>query len=260
MGNFIELLKKDLLEIKRSKKWIISIVAFVLLAIISAVSAKILPELMNMALKDTGFEFLLPSVPSIADSYLQFIANIGEMGLILIIVMSVTYLIKEKLMGTYYTLKNNNVDDSQIVLSHFISKLIMFTISYLASIIVFVSLNLILFNEYAGIRGVVSLFYIYLTIIFSLSLSLFVSSICRKKSSGYALGIVLYFILTILSGIPYIDKYNPLYCLNLANDIMMKSDYVISEYIYTLSITLIMSIVLVVSSIVFFKNKINNKK
>ena len=148
MGNFIELLKKDLLEIKRSKKWIISIVAFVLLAIISAVSAKILPELMNMALKDTGFEFLLPSVPSIADSYLQFIANIGEMGLILIIVMSVTYLIKEKLMGTYYTLKNNNVDDSQIVLSHFISKLIMFTISYLASIIVFVSLNLILFNEY----------------------------------------------------------------------------------------------------------------
>ena len=56
---------------------------------------------------------------------------------------------------------NNGVNETKIVMAHFVSKLILITISYLISIIIFVPLNIVIFHQYAGVRGVISLSLIY---------------------------------------------------------------------------------------------------
>lgn len=260
MGNFVTLFKKDLLEIKRSKSWLIFPLVFILVAGISVVTAKVLPELLNMLLKDTPLNGLMEYIPSIGDSYSQFAANMGEISILLVMILFSTALIKEKKSGTYYMLKDNGVSEAKIVLSHFLSKLILLTLSYLVSVVVFVVSNMIVFNSYTGIRGVVSLSYVYLALIFALAFSLFISSCSKKSVVAYVLSISIYFVLYTISAFPYIDIYNPLYSLVLASNIITKAEYQISDYIINLSVTLSLVVFFIIASIYFFKNKIDNRK
>lgn len=261
MNNFMVLLKKDFLEIFRTKKWLVYLITFLVITIFSVVSARVLPELLNLVLVESGLEESFSYKASVADSYTQFIANMGEIAWLLIAIMFANTLVKEKNSGTYYMLKSNGVSETKIVLSHFLSKLILITLAYMASIVLFIPMNLILFKEYTGVRGFVSLSYLYLSLVFALCLALFISSFVKKNSKGYILAIVIYFILTILSIFPYIDIYNPLYGLTLSTNTIISPDYnTLSDYLINLFVTIGISIILVVSSIYIFKNKINNRK
>ena len=260
MNSFKVLLKKDLLEIKRNKKWLVYVLSFTIIAIISVITARLLPEIFNALLDVTGVIEGMSYRVSVADSYMQFVANMGEIGLLIILIMFSNTLFKEKSSGTYHLLTSNGVKDYKIVLSHFVSKLILITISYLVSVGVFVVLNLLVFKEYTGLRGVCSLSYLYLTLVFALTLGLFISSFVKKKTMGFVLAIVIYFALSILSVFPYIDIYNPLYALTLGSEIMTSVDYELSDYLINLFVTLGVSVTLLVSSIYIFKNKIDNRK
>lgn len=260
MNNFLTLLKKDFLELKRTQKWIIYLITFVAITVFSVISARLLPELLNVVLSETGMDQIFIYKASVADSYLQFTANMGEIAFLLVTIMFSSTLVKEKTSGTYYMLKSNGVNETKIVLSHFISKLLLITISYIASIVVFVPLNLLLFKEYAGLRGVISLSYLYLVLLFGLCLSFFISSIVQKKGTGVILVIAIYFILTILSVFPYIDIYNPMYGLTLSNNIITSIDYKLSDYLINLIVTTVLSASMIISSIYIFKNKIDNRK
>jgi len=169
-------------------------------------------------------------------------------------------MIKEKQSGTFYLLKANGVKEEEIVLSHFVSKLILITFSYLASIALLVPLNLIVFREYTGLRGAVSLSYLYLVLVFALTLSLFISSVVNKKSVGYALAIGAYFVLVIISAFPYINIYIPIHSLTLASNIITDIDYKISDYLINLGMNIIINIGLIIGSILILKKKIDNRK
>lgn len=260
MHSFMILLKKDFLEIKKNSKWLIYIFVFSLVSVLSVVTAKILPELLNLVFENTGMGGLFEYKASVSDSYVQYVANMGETAFLLIIVMFASTLVNEKNSGTYYLLKANNISETKIVMSHFVSKLILISISYLISTALFIGLNLLIFKEYTGIRGFISLSYIYLTLVFALALSLFISSFVKKKSNGYAISLVAYFVLSLLSSIPYIDVYNPLYSLMLASNIITDVDYKVADYVLNLLILVTSIVVLVSCSIYLFKNKINNRK
>ncbi len=260
MNSFKTLFKKDLLELKRTDKWLIYIFAFLAITVLSVVTARILPELLGLVLEETGLGDLFSYEISVADSYVQYVANMGEMAFLLITIMFATTLVKEKVSGTYHMLKSNGVSEDKIVLSHFFSKLILITASYIISIVAFVLLNLVLFREYAGIRGVVSLSYLYLFLVFGLCMALFVSSICKKKSSAIVLVIVIYFILSTISIIPYIDIYTPMYSLIISSDVITNVDYSLSDYLINLGVTSLLNVGMVIGSIYAYKNKINNRK
>jgi len=260
MGNFMILFKKDLLELKRSKKWLVYILTISFITLFSVISARLLPEILNLFLVETGLDEVFTYRPSVADSYVQFISNVGQIIWILIAIMFSNTLVKEKVSGTYYMLKSNGVSETKIVLSHFLSKLLLITISYLVSIAIFVPLNLVLFKEYAGLRGVIALSYLYLSLIFALCFALFISSCVKKKNKGIIFVIAIYFILSILVMFPYIDIYNPLYNLTLASNVIMYKDNKTSEYLINLFTTIGYCIVFIISSMYLFKNKINNGK
>ena len=74
------------------------------------------------------------------------------------------------------------------------------------------------FKEYTAERGAISLLYLYLALVFSLALSIFLSSVFKSRVAAYILSIVIYFVLILLSAFPYIDVYNPLYSLVLSTN------------------------------------------
>lgn len=256
MDNFKILLKKNFLEFKRTKKWIVFLIVFPVIAILSSVLAKVLISALAPIFEMIGLTY----EPTIADSYAQFVANMAETGYLLIAIMFSVSLVKEKSSSTYYVLKSNGVKESDIVLSHFVSKLILITASYLASVVVFVVMNLILFRAYTGYRGVVSLSFTYLLLVFALCFSLFVSSFVNKKSHGYIIAIASYFVFSILYVIPKIDVFTPFYALTLSNDIMYEYSHNISDFVINGVSLVVICIGLIIGSIYLFKNKVDNGK
>lgn len=260
MSNFLVLLKKDLLEISRTQKWIIYILVFLAITVFSVVAARVLPEILNYALGEVDFGGIAFEYEiSVADSYAQYIANMGEIAWLLVAIMFSSSLFKEKVTSSYNLLKCNKVSEKTIVLSHFLSKLILITVAYIASIIVFVPLNLIVFKEYTGLRGVVALSYVYLSLVFALTLALFISSFIDKKSKGILFVILIYFGLSLLTIFPKLTM-NPFMGLTLANNIIMYPDYKINDYVVNLIFTLISIVGMLVASVYLMKNKINNRK
>ena len=195
MSNFKTLFKKDMLELIRTKKWLVYIISFIAIVILSVVTARLLPELFNALLQEgDGFTMFMYEEVSIATSYSQFIANMGEIAWLIIGVMFATTLCREKNKGTYNLLKSNGVKEHEIVLSHFLSKLLLITVSYILSVITFAVANLFVFHEYTGLRGLIALTYVYLILVFALCLAIFISSIVKKNSGGYILILITYFI------------------------------------------------------------------
>ena len=179
MGNFTVLLKKNLIEMVRNKKIIIFSVVFVALAIISALTAKFIPLLLDMLLSGVEEEMgeamgaIFIGEATVADSYIQFISNFGQIALFLVALMFAGTITKEKSKGTYASLKMNKVKDGEIVLSHFVSQIILVLVSYLLSIACFVVLNILLFKQIMGLRGFVALTYIFLLLLATICFSLF---------------------------------------------------------------------------------------
>lgn len=263
MGNFKVLLKKNLLEMFRSKKIFVFSAVFVALVVISALSARYLPSLISELLDElesmTG-QGLFVFSSTVADSYVQFISNFVEIGLLLVGLMFAGVIVKEKSKGTYDSLKMNGVKDKDIILSHFVSQVIVVSLSYFISVALFAVLNIILFRQIMGLRGIVALSYIYLLLILMICFSLFVSCLCKKRGKAYLLVILGYFLLGFLEMLPKINLFNPFHLSTLSTDLMYYENYLLSEHITTVLFSLFICAVMVVFALLLVGNKINNRK
>lgn len=263
MSNFKILLKKNLLELLRNKKLIIFSIVFVALSILSAVMAKLLPILFEALLSGiendmTGSIYMEKA--TVADSYLQYISNMGETAFLLIIFMFANTITKEKKDGTYENLKMNKVKDHEIILAQFAAQVILITVSFLFSIAIFAVLNILLFRQIMGLRGVVILTYIYLLLLFAIAFTLFSSCVSKSTGKSYLLVVLGYFIISLLDIIPRINVVNPFHLLSVSMELVYYEAYSLKENIITSISSLIISAILVIISIFVVKNKINNRK
>lgn len=263
MANFKILLKKNLIEMIRNKRIIVFAFVFIALSLISALTAKYLPVILEpllSGLEDTGEGSLILFDGTVADSYLQYISNFSEISVLLVGIMFVNTIVKEKSKGTYSNLKMNRVKDREIVLSHLVSQIILVTVTYLVSVAVFVLLNIILFKQIMGVRGFIVLLYIYLVMLVATCFSMFVSCLCKKSGKAYLLVILSYFVFGLLEILPKINRINPFHLITLSSNLMYYKEYSLNEHLLTTLSSVGICVVLVIVSLLVVKNRINNKR
>ena len=264
MDNFKILLKKNLIEMVRNKKIIIFSLVFIALSIISALTAKFIPMLIDLLMNELGGGmdsigtiFMLKG--NVADSYVQLISNFGEIGMLLVGIMFATTITKEKNKGTYASLKMNQVKDHEIVLSHLVAQILLVLVSYMLSVAVFVILNILLFNQIMGIRGFVALTYIFVLLLVTICFSLLSSCLSNSSGKAYLLVILSYFGLGILEMIPKINRINPFHLITMSSNLMYYKEYSLGEHLATFFISIVFCVLFVIISLLVVKNKINNK-
>ncbi len=92
------LLLKETLEAWRSRRVVAVAILFVVLGIVSALSARYLPEILKLALGD---QLTIPlPVPASADAVLQLQKNLGQVGALVAIVLAMGAVATEKERGT----------------------------------------------------------------------------------------------------------------------------------------------------------------
>lgn len=131
MNTFGRLLAKELLEVRRT--WRLPVVAGVILffALMSPVAALLAPAIVDsVAGGQTGVVIKLPD-PTYLDSHVQWIKNLSQMGLLLVVFSSAGLLAGERASGTAILIASKPVSRYQFAFAKFVGHAALLALSTL---------------------------------------------------------------------------------------------------------------------------------
>lgn len=239
MKQFTVLLKKDFMELWRTKKLLAICIIFVVFGLVSPIMANLMPLLLSNV---DGLEIIV-SEPTVIDSYNVFANNIGEMFAWIMVGVIGGQIVSERIKGQYTTLRNNGVSSWQFICSKITSQIIMITVCYLLSILVFSLYNLVLFDEFLIQYSFVFFFGLYLYLIFLISLMALYGTLLKNSVTVIISAIVTSLLLNLFNFFTF-GRYLPSglngLSMQILNDKNVMSDLYIGVVIsFSISLSLI---------------------
>lgn len=133
MRIFLSLLKKEAIEGARTKKMISTFILFLLIGLISPLTAKLTPMILQSIA--TGNIDINVAPPSEIDSWTQFFKNISQIGMFGLVIILSTQMANEFQKGTLINLLSKGLPRYQVVLSKIFYNFILWFIAYFCSFI-----------------------------------------------------------------------------------------------------------------------------
>ena len=133
MRIFLSLLKKEAIEGARTKKMISTFILFLFIGLISPLTAKLTPMILQSIA--TGNIDINVAPPSEIDSWTQFFKNISQIGMFGLAIILSTQMANEFQKGTLINLLSKGLPRYQVVLSKIFYNFILWFIAYFCSFI-----------------------------------------------------------------------------------------------------------------------------
>lgn len=133
MRIFLSLLKKEAIEGARTKKMISTFILFLFIGLISPLTAKLTPMILQSIA--TGNIDINVAPTSEIDSWTQFFKNISQIGMFGLAIILSTQMANEFQKGTLINLLSKGVPRYQVVLSKIFYNFILWFIAYFCSFI-----------------------------------------------------------------------------------------------------------------------------
>lgn len=133
MRIFLSLLKKEAIEGARTKKMISTFILFLLIGLISPLTAKLTTMILQSIA--TGNIDINVAPPSEIDSWTQFFKNISQIGMFGLVIILSTQMANEFQKGTLINLLSKGLPRYQVVLSKIFYNFILWFIAYFCSFI-----------------------------------------------------------------------------------------------------------------------------
>jgi ABC-2 type transport system permease protein len=206
---FRTLIFKELREQRRTYRlWIISLVLLVS-GMISPLLAKYTPLLISsIPGVPPALAAIIPE-PTILDSFTQYVKNVSQFGLIVVVVLNMGLMAQEIERGTAAMLLTKPVQRSAVVLAKWFASLLTILIGLVLAAIAFTFYTLVLFGAFSlgnflTLNGLMLVF-----MIFYMSLALFASALARTQAMAAAVAFGGLVLALIISAIPVIGDYLP---------------------------------------------------
>lgn len=254
MKAFITFCKKELLESWRTHKLIILLAVFAGLGILSPLIAKLMPEILNgVDLGGTGIAITVPD-PTALDSWSQFFSNMGQMGLLAMVIVFCGLMSNEFSKGTLVNMLTKGMKRHIVILAKFLVASVIWIVCYLVCLGVTWSYTAFFWES-------IPLPYAFLTFSAPLAYGLLLlalmmlGGILFKTYFGSLMltgGAVV--VLTLLNLSPKLHKYNPI-SLGGETLYLLTGQRVPGDFIPALVICLGLTAVLIVFSIFIFNRK-----
>ena len=133
MRIFLSLLKKEAIEGARTKKMISTFILFLFIGLISPLTAKLTPMILQSIA--TGNIDINVAPPSEIDSWTQFFKNISQIGMFGLAIILSTQMANEFQKGTLINLLSKGLPRYQVVLSKIFYNFILWFLAYYSSFI-----------------------------------------------------------------------------------------------------------------------------
>jgi len=129
MKAFIAFTKKEFTESIRTYRLVVLLAVLVFFGILSPLTAKLLPEILGAIDLGDGMVITLPE-PSAMDSWAQFFSNIGQMGMLALIISFSGITANEISRGTLVNLLTKGMPRHTVLISKFFTASALWTVGY----------------------------------------------------------------------------------------------------------------------------------
>ena len=252
MKAFAAFSKKELLENLRTYKLIIMPAVFILLGIMSPMLAKMLPDIMSGV--DLGGMIVDIPEPAAIDSWTQFFSNIGQMGILTMVIVFCGIMSNEFSRGTIINILTKGIKRSAVIFSKFTVACVIWTASYLLSLAVCYAYTVYFWgndpvpNALLAFAGpwLYGLLLISFMILGGILFKTFYGSLLITGGAAAVMG--------LLNIAPGVQKYNP---ASLAGDVLnlLNGQKAPSDFIPALVICAVMAAVSVTGSVLIFNRR-----
>lgn len=254
MNQISALFKKEIVESIRTFKLFLLLAVFVIIGIISPLTAYLMPDIMEMVMEDAGVKFELPAVTAL-DSYVQFFNNMNQLGLPILVIITGSILTNEFSRNTLVNLLTKGLKRHNVMVVKFLYAILMWTVVYVFGAVTTYLYTIYYWNnELENILAAFGLTWLYG--IFLISVIMLASAIFRTSFLGVlftVLGVVI--IMIILSIHPTTAEYLPQYLLT-SNVGLLTGETGLSDVMPVVLITAAASILIFLLSIVTFNKAV----
>ncbi len=207
MNNFLALLNKEFLELKRNNKLLIVFVIFIFFAILSPITAKLMPKIFE-SISTPGLEITIPE-PTNKDAIDQFVKNLSTLGFILIFIVAGA-IADEKTKKTLEIILTKPIKRRDFILAKFIAYSFIIKLAFLASSVVFYLYTASLFGAVNLGNFVVLCLLLLINILVLTTFTLLGSTIAKSTIGAAIIGFVgMILFNTVVGYIKPISKYSP---------------------------------------------------
>lgn len=250
-------LKKEWKEAIRRYRLLVIIGVFLIIGVLSPVSAKMLPKMMEMVAaqsKEQGIEFSYSKEPSASDALIQYNKNLGLLP-ILIVIMGMGLVAEEKIKGTAETILTKPVSRTSLLLAKFKVFLLLTVLGIIVGGAVCVFYTSILLGEVSISNFLFFNFLLLFYFVPFIAIILFLSVVIKSMAGTAAAGIGVYFSLMLMGSMPYVGKYSPqaLFTVTSKMSMGMPAQDWTTPFISSICLTVVL---LVVASAIFERQEI----
>lgn len=252
MRNYVAFIKKECMESSRTYKVLCMFCVFFLFGMMSPVSAKIMPKLLESFMTN-GIKIIL-TTPVVLDAWVQFYKNVSQMGLMLMIILFSGILATEVSKGTLIIMVTKGLSRDTIILSKLTVMVLLWSVSYLVAGVTTWGYARYLFPGESLEHLVFSMMALWLYGVFLLALLIFMSTFTRSNYSALLLTGVVVVLLMILNMLPILQKYNPLF-LSSNNVALLGNTVKVKAFFLPMGITGGCIILLTLGAILIFRKR-----
>jgi ABC-2 type transport system permease protein len=253
MNSLFVMLKKEWLELIRSKKALILIIIFLFVAIASPVLAKLIPTIFKQLPSTPGLTINIPDA-TFKDAVDQFVKNISQIAVLALIFLYAGTICDEKSKKTLELVLVKPVSRAYFVLAKFKMAGIGLLIAFAGAFLIFYGYTSTLFDGLNFANMALLTTQIFLFVYLLIAITIFFSAISGSTIMAAGGGFAGYILLaTIASLIKSIKDYSPSYILDQYQTVLTVGFD--KAYIAPMATTLMLIIIFVVLAIVLFQRQ-----
>lgn len=198
--------KKECKEHFKNYKLLLLGSIFLFFAILSPITAKIMPEL--FASVDLGVDITIPD-STFTDSYVQFFKNFNSILPIVLILLFSGNISGELNRGSTLLLFAKGLSRTAFLMAKFCVEAVLMTVGYLLSVVVFWGYTQVLFPDQNPQQFFLSMFCLWLFFLLLLAVMLLASTLFRQ-SFQVMLTVGAFWVILIITGLfPNLEAYTP---------------------------------------------------
>jgi len=216
---FLAVVRKELMEGWRTRRWVVAVAVFLFFGFLSPLSAKLLPELLEI-LGDTGGVVFTVPPPTVGDALLQYVKNMSQFGALLAVLLAMGSLAQEKERGTAVMVLSKPISRRDFLLAKFVALTLVFGLCLALAGLACYYYTVVLFEGVGESRFAEMNLLLGLFVEFYLAVTLLGSTVTRSQVAAGGLGLAAVFVVAVLGALPRIGDYMPTALLEWARTLM----------------------------------------
>lgn len=252
MKAYLAFTKKEFMENFRTYKIFIMGVVYLLFGIMSPALAKIMPEILKSA-TPKGMMITIPT-PTALDSWGQFFKNVGQTGMLVLVIVFCGLMANEFSRGTLVNILTKGMKRSTVVLSKLTMAVIVWTLSYLLSFVITFYYTAYFWEMDGMNHQFLTFFSMWLFGVLLITLLIFGGILFKSIYGSLLIAGAAIVMMMLINIAPKLQKYNPI-MLSSDNMSLLTAQKNVSDVMPAIIICIGSIILLVAFSVILFNKK-----